>query len=175
MAIRVTGGAEQFVPYVHTELRAIDQKLPIGTIATAGGRLSERIGGRRFESQVIVAFAVIALVLSAAGLYAALAYQVVLRTREIGIRSALGAERWSIVAMVVGHGARLAVGGVGVGLVVAAGSARAVQSLLYETSAFDAASYAAAAILLLLTAVLAAWVPARRAAGVSPMTVLRDH
>ena len=123
----------------------------------------------------MLVFALIALVLSAAGLYASLAYQVVLRTREIGIRSALGAERRSIVAMVVGHGARLALAGVAVGLLVAAGSARAVQSLLYETSAFDAVSYAAAAILVLLTAVLAAWVPARRAAGVSPMTALRDQ
>jgi putative ABC transport system permease protein len=175
MTIRVTAGAERLIPEVGRQLRAIDQKLPIGSIATAGGRLSERIGSRRFESQLIVLFAVIALVLSAAGLYALLAYQVVLRRREIGIRSALGAERRSIIAMVVGHGARLALAGVAVGLVVAAGLARAIQSLLYETSAFDAGSYAAAAMSIVLTAILAAWVPARRAGGVSPMTVLRDQ
>jgi putative ABC transport system permease protein len=175
MTIRVTGDAERLVPQIRRELRAIDATLPIGAIVTAAGRLSERIGGRRFESQLIGAFAFIALVLSAAGLYASLAYQVALRTREIGIRSALGAERRSIVAMVVGQGVRLAAIGVMTGLVVAASVARAIQNLLYETPALDFETYGLAALSVLVTAAGAAWVPARRAGGVSPMTVLRDQ
>lgn len=175
MTIRVNADAEPLVPQIRRELRAIDATLPIGAIVTAGGRLSERIGGRRFESQLIGAFAFIALVLSAAGLYASLAYQVALRTREIGIRAALGAERGSIVAMVVGQGVRLAAIGVVVGLAAAATAARAIQNLLYETPALDVGTYALAAIGVLVTAGCAAWVPARRAGGVSPMTVLRDQ
>jgi len=113
-------------------------------------------------------------VLAATGLYALLAYQVTIRTREIGIRSELGADRRSIVTMVLRHGVRLAVAGVLVGAVIAASGARLLQSLLYNTQAIEASSYASAAIGMLLIAVTAACVPALRAARVNPMTALRE-
>ena len=119
-------------------------------------------------------FAAIALLLSAAGLYALLAYQVALRTREIGIRSALGADRHSIVAMILGRGIRLALAGTAVGALGAAACARLLQSLLYETAALDAPSYVAAAGFVLLVATAAALVPALHGASVSPMTALRE-
>jgi macrolide transport system ATP-binding/permease protein len=174
MTIHASTGAQNLIPSVRQEIRAIDSSLPIPSVVTANQRLSERIGGRRFETQVTGTFAGIALLLSAAGLYALLAYQVALRTREIGIRSALGAHRWSIVTMILGEGIRLALTGATLGVVGAAAAARIVQSLLYDTAAINAPSYAAVAAFVLLVAATAAWLPARRAAGVSPMTALRE-
>jgi putative ABC transport system permease protein len=99
---------------------------------------------------------------------------VTVRTREIGIRSALGADRRSIVTMVLRHGVRLAIAGVLVGIVITASAGRLLQSLLYNTQAIEPSSYTAAAVGMLLIAVTAACVPAWRAARVSPMTALRE-
>ena len=175
MTIRASAGFDTLIPAVRREIRAVDRSLPITPVVTANGRLSERLGGRRFETQALGAFAGIALLLSAAGLYASLAYQVALRTREIGIRSALGAQRRSIVTMILGKGFRLALAGAAIGLVGAASSARVMQNLLYETAAFSPPSYAAAVALVLLIAATASWLPARRASRVSPMTALREE
>jgi predicted permease len=174
MTIRAAANADNLIPVVRREIRSLDSSLAIPDIASAGGRLSERIGSRRFETQLLAVFAMIALLLSAAGLYASLAYQVALRTREIGIRSALGARRQSIVRMIVGKGIRLAFAGALLGVLGAAAAARGMQGLLYETSAVNPASYAGAAAFVLLVAAAAAWAPAQRAAAVSPMTILRD-
>jgi len=174
LAIRATPGVEGLIPSVRRELQAVDPSIPLTLITTVRSHLSERLSGRRFQSQALGLFAAIALVLAAAGLYALLAYQVTMRTREIGIRSALGADRRSIVTMVLRHGVRLAIAGVLVGLMIAAAGARLLQSLLYNTPAIEASSYASAAIGMLLIAVTAACVPALRAARVNPMTALRE-
>ena len=115
LTIRASNEVNHLIPAVRQEISAIDRLLPITHVATADSRLSERLDGRRFETQVLGVFAAIALLLSAAGLYALLAYQVALRTREIGIRSALGADRHSIVAMILGRGIRLALAGTALG------------------------------------------------------------
>ena len=172
LTIRAATGLDTLIPAIRQELRSIDSRCQ-SRVATAHGQLSERLGARRFESQALGAFSGIALLLSAAGLYALLAYQVTLRRREIGIRSALGADRPLIVRMILGQGVRLALAGAAVGVAGAAASARVLQSLLYQTAALNAPSYAAAAVLVLLVAATAAWVPALRAARVSPMTALR--
>jgi putative ABC transport system permease protein len=174
MTIRASANAGSLIPTVRQEIRSIDSSLPIPEIASAGWSLAERIGARRFETQLLGAFAAIALLLSAAGLYASLAYQVTLRTREIGIRSALGAHRQSIVTMIVGKGIRLALAGVALGMACAVVAARATQALLYETAAVNPVSYAAAAVFVLLVAAAAAWLPAQRAAAISPMAALRE-
>ena len=174
LTVRASTRLDHLVPAIRQEIRSIDRSLPITRITTADGRLSERLGARRFETQVLGAFSAIALLLSAAGLYALLAYQVTLRTREIGIRSALGADRPAIVTMVLSQGLRLATAGVSVGVFGAASAARVMQSLLYETPAIDAASYAVAICFVLLVATTAAGLPAVRAARVSPMTALRE-
>jgi predicted permease len=174
LVVRVSTGVNELIPSVRRELRAIDPSVPLMQITTARNRLTERLAGRRFQSQVLGLFAGIALVLAAAGLYALLAYQVAMRTREIGIRSALGADRRSILALVLQHGVRLALIGVAVGVIIAAMAAQLLQSLLYNTDAIDVSSYAAAAAGMLVLAVTAACVPALRAARVNPMTALRE-
>ena len=175
LTIRSTTSIEALIPAVRRELRAIDGTLPLTQVTNAEGRLSQRLGGRRFESQALALFAGIAVLLSAAGLYASLAYQVAIRTREIGIRSAIGAGRQSIVVMVLGQGVRRALIGAVAGLMGAIGAARVLQSLLYETAAIDVRSYAAAVAMILITAALAASVPAARAARVNPITALREE
>jgi hypothetical protein len=174
LVIRVSTDVNDLIPSVRRELRALDASVPLPPITTARSRLSERLAGRRFQSQALALFAAIALVLAAAGLYALLAYQVTMRTREIGIRSALGADRRLIVTMVLRHGVRLAVAGVLTGMVIAASGARLLQSLLYNTPAIETSSYASAAAVMLLIAATAACVPACRAARISPMTALRE-
>jgi len=165
---------EGLIPAVRGQLQSVDASVPLTQISTVRSRLSERLSGRRFQLQALGLFAAIALVLAAAGLYALLAYQVTIRTREMGIRSALGADRRSILTMVLGHGVRLAVAGVLAGVVIAASGARLLQSLLYNTPAIDVWSYAGASIGMLLIAGIAACVPAFRAAQVNPMTALRE-
>jgi predicted permease len=175
LVVRTSGDADRLIPAVRQEIAGIDRSLPITWLVTADGRLSERLEGRRFDSQVLLAFSAIAVLLSAAGLYVLLAYEVALRKREIAIRSALGADRKRIVALVLARGLRLAVLGAVVGIVFAGWSARVVQSLLYDTSALNAASYTAAGLVVLVIATIAAAIPAMRAARVSPMAVLREQ
>ncbi len=175
LTIRIAGNAEPLIAAVRGELRAIDPTVPFTQMFTANGRLSERLDGRRFETQVLGVFAGIALLLAGAGLYALLAYQVALRTREIGIRSALGARRESIVALFLARGLRLAGLGAVIGIGGAVSVARLLQSLLYETPAINLRGYVTAAAFMLLVAAIAAYVPARRAAGVSAITALRQE
>jgi putative ABC transport system permease protein len=175
LTIRVAGEAEPLVSAVRSELRAIDPTVPYTQMFTANGRLSERLDGRRFETQVLGIFAAIALLLAAVGLYALLAYQVALRTREIGIRSALGARRESIVGLFLGRGLRLAGVGAIVGIGGALSVARLLQSLLYQTPAINLRGYLTAAACILVVAALASYVPARRAANVNALTALREE
>ena len=116
MTIRVEGQAEPLIPAVRHELRALDPTLPVPSIVTAESRLSRQLGARRFQAQALGAFAVVALGFAVAGLYAALMYQVTLRRREIGIRTALGAPRRAIVHLFVRDGVALTLGGAAIGV-----------------------------------------------------------
>jgi putative ABC transport system permease protein len=118
-------------------------------------------------------FGVIALVLASVGVYGVLSYAVSQRTQEIGVRLALGASRQNVFAMIVGHGARLAAIGILFGVAGAFGVTRVVRSLLYNVSATDPLSFVATAVFLVLVAVLASYVPARRATSVDPLIALR--
>jgi ABC-type antimicrobial peptide transport system permease subunit len=128
---------------------------------------------RRFPLVLLAAFAVAALALAIVGTYGVVSYTVAQRTRELGIRLALGATRGGVTALVVGHVARVAAGGIAVGLVLAAALSRYAASLLYGVRATDPATYAVVAALLGTVAALAAALPARRAARVDPATALR--
>jgi len=174
MTIRASSPADALIPAIRAELRAIDPSLPLPPVITADARLDERLGTRRFEMEALVAFAVVAVLLAAAGLYASLAYQVTRRKREIGVRAALGAERAGIVLMFVKQGMRTALFGIILGIAGAASIAKLLQSLLYETPAVDAASYLLAASVVVAVAGIAAWRPARQAAQVDPTAVLRE-
>ena len=143
-------------------------------IVPADAYLNERLGSRSFEMQALVACAAIALLLAGAGLYASLAYQVVLRTGEIGIRTALGAHRPAIVRLFLRRNFILTATGVALGLATALATARLIQGLLYETPAVSPVSHAIAACVVVVVALVATWRSARLAARVDPMMVLRE-
>jgi len=124
---------------------------------------------------VSLVFAALALLLAAVGTYGLVSYTVAQRTREIGVRVALGAQRRTVLALVYSHGLRLAVPGLAVGLVASALIARVISSLLYDTSPFDPLTYAGVAVVVLATMLGAVYVPARRAMSVGPMTALRTE
>ena len=174
LTVRSATRADVLLPAIRQELRSLDPTLPLASLTTAERRLDAQLSSRRFEMQTLVAFAAVSLALAAAGLYAMLAFQVGLRTREIGIRSALGAAEPAIVAMFLGGGLRLAGIGIALGAAAAAASAKLLQNVLYQTAALDAVTYLGAAGVILIVAVGAAWWPARRAARVSPTIALTD-
>jgi putative ABC transport system permease protein len=127
----------------------------------------------RFNSLVLAIFAALALLLASIGIYGVISYSVTQRTSEIGIRVALGAQRQDILRLVVGTGIRLAVIGLVVGVALALALSRTVTSLLYETTGTDPATFASVVVVLGMVAILASYLPARRASRIAPVEALR--
>jgi putative ABC transport system permease protein len=151
----------------------MDPDLPVSDVMTLREAIGKSTIDSQFDSILVLAFAIIALVLAAAGLYGVLAYLVTQRTGEIGIRIALGARRESVLRLVMIDGLRPALIGLAVGLAGSAGVVRLIRSMLYETSPLDPAVFAAVAATLLLVAALACMLPAWRASRLDPMQALR--
>jgi putative ABC transport system permease protein len=151
----------------------IDPTLPVTEVTTLDGLLSRSVSPRRFSTVLIAALAGLALVLSAVGIYGVMSYTVGQRTQEIGIHMALGARPGSMLALVLGRGARLALVGIAIGVLAALGLTRFLGSLLFGVGASDPATFAGVAVLLLVVALAACYVPARRAMRVDPMVALR--
>jgi predicted permease len=160
-------------PVVRQQVRALDSNLPVFAIRTLPEHISQSLFLERMQGIFLGVFGSLALVLAAVGLYGVMAYTVARRTRELGIRMALGAQRNDVLRLVVGHGLRLVVAGVLLGVMGALALTRVVQSLLYGVSASDPATIAAAALALVGVALAACLVPARRATRVDPMVALR--
>jgi putative ABC transport system permease protein len=151
----------------------VDPTLPVTEITTLDGLLSRSVSPRRFSAVLIGVLAGLALVLSAVGIYGVMSYTVGQRTQEIGIRMALGAEPQKMLALILGRGARLALAGIAAGVLGALALTRFLSSLLFGVQAHDPLTFVAVAILLLLVALAACYVPARRAMKVDPMVALR--
>jgi putative ABC transport system permease protein len=155
------------------ELKAMDPSLALHDVRSLRAVVDLSLARQRFSMIVIGAFAAAALALAMIGLYGVIAYSVAQRTREIGVRIALCARPRDVLALVVGEGVRVTAAGVVVGLLVALAATRLMRSLLYEVSASDAGAYALVAALTAAVAVLASYVPARRATRVDPISALR--
>jgi putative ABC transport system permease protein len=138
-----------------------------------GSRLDGTLAQPRFQSRLLGIFASVAVLLTAVGLYGMLAYSVAQRTHEIGIRTALGAQHGDVLRLIIGQGMTVVFLGIVAGLGGAFAASRLLRDLLFETSATDPFTYAAVAGALALVAILACWIPARRAARVDPLTALR--
>lgn len=171
--VRSTAGAELVEGAARTVLRELDADLPIYDMRRLTEVIAESVSQPRFYTLLLAGFAAIALVLAAVGIYGVISYAVTLRTRELGIRVALGASSGQVVRMVLGQGFALTLAGVAVGLGAAFLLTRVIASLLFGVGALDPLTYGAVAGVLLGVAALASYVPARRAARVDPLLAMR--
>jgi putative ABC transport system permease protein len=165
--------AGDVIAVLREKLRAIDPLIFLFDTGAMEKIVSSSFDNRRAVTLLLGVFAGLALFLSALGIYGVLAYDVSQRTREIGIRGAIGANRRQIVSMILQQGLIKAAIGLVVGLIGAALLSQSIKSLLFQVQATDPIVHAAVALLLLLVALLASYLPARRAANIDPMTALR--
>jgi putative ABC transport system permease protein len=173
IAVRTTGDPSLLVNPLSQAVRAVDPDLPMFAVRTMEEVQSSGMASRRFAIQLLGGFASLALVLAAIGIYGVMAYLVGQRTREIGIRIALGARRAGVVQLVVGRAIALAAAGVVIGGVVSLALSQLVAGMLFEVQPWDPLTFVTIAALLALTAIVAAAAPAVRAARVDPMVALR--
>lgn len=175
MTMIVRGGSDPKVLAgpMRSEVWAVDGDLPIPDIRTIDQLLSDSVARRRFNMLLLAIFGGVALVLAAVGIYGVMSYSVTQRSREIGIRMALGAKQSDVLKLVVGQGMTLALIGVGIGLAAAFALTRVMASLLFSVGATDPLTFAAISVLLTGVALGACFVPARRATKVDPMIALR--
>lgn len=173
LAVRGTSDPRPLLGAIRRAVQALDSQQPVYQVQTLEEMISQSIGTRRFALRLLQMFAALALVLAAVGIYGVMSYAVTERTHEIGLRVALGAQTSDVLKLIVGQGMKLALIGIGVGLLAALAATRLMATLLYEVSATDPLTFAGVALLLALIALLACWLPARRATKTDPLTALR--
>jgi len=164
---------ESLVHPVTQEIHRVDKNQPVADIATMEEIALEPIKQQRMVMALLMSFACLTLVLSALGIYGVLSYSIAQRTREIGLRLALGADQGSVLRLVVGTGARLAFFGIATGTAVALALTRMMADLLYGVRPADPATFAVVTMVLASTSILACYIPARRATRVDPIVALR--
>ena len=172
-AVKTAGEPMSYLPAIRAELRKIDNDLPLGNVATLEQKLRDSTATRRFNLGLISTFALVALTLSAVGLYGVMSYGVNQRTTEIGIRMAVGAEPKDVLKLILREGLVLAVIGTLFGIAGALALTRFLSSVLFDVSMTDPAIYLTASALLLVVAIAACFWPARRASAVQPLEALR--
>ncbi|HEV2490653.1 MAG TPA: ABC transporter permease [Candidatus Acidoferrales bacterium] len=167
------GSAASAESAIREAVRSVDPNQPVSDMSSMDARIAESLGPQRFAANLLAVFAALAILLAAVGLYGLISYSVAQRTNEIGIRMALGARRSDVLRLILLQGAKLALTGTAVGIVAGLVLTRAMRSLLYGVSAADPLSFIGAALLLTIVALLACYIPARRAMRVDPMVALR--
>jgi putative ABC transport system permease protein len=175
VALRVKGDPRSAVAATEEALHALDPELPIGKAASLASLVDNSMTQPRFSMLLVAAFGALAIVMASIGMYGLVSYSVTQRTREIGIRMALGAGRRDVFGMVIGQGAKLALLGIAIGVPAALFATRLLASQLYGVGAADPFTFAAVALLLLFIALLACYIPARRAMRIQPTEALRHE
>src|ERR1043165_313930 len=173
LVVRTSGDPHALVAPVRKEVQAMDANAPVFAVVTADEYMSRSVASTRFNMTLLAAFAAVALLLTAVGLYGVISFSVSQSTREIGIRIALGARTWDVLKLVIGQGMVLTIAGGVIGLAAASWLKRLMSSLLFGVRATDSVTFASVSLLLLAVAALACYVPARRASKVDPMVALR--
>lgn len=171
--VRTTGDPRRVEPEVERAVVAVDENLPLPTVQTVKESLSFFLSEPRFRAKLFSLFSVLALLLAAVGIYGVLSQRVAQRTQEIGIRVALGARRDDVLRLIISEGLRLTVIGIAIGIAGSLALARFLSSMLYGVKPNDALTVGAVSCLLLLVALLACYLPARRAVKLDPLTALR--
>jgi len=175
LVVRSSSDPYQLVPSINKEIQSLDPEIPAFEIKSMTERVSESLARRRFSTFLLGVFAVVALLLAVIGIYGVIAYSVTQRTQEIGIRMALGAEPSTILRMILRQSLVLVVAGIAIGLMAAFGLTRFMSSLLFGVGQTDLLTFALPPVLLLIVALLASLLPARRAGTVDPVTALRSE
>jgi ABC-type lipoprotein release transport system permease subunit len=173
VAVRTTGDPRRLAAAITDEARAMDANVPVFDVKTMQQRLSESLARRRFAMLALGLFAVVAMLLAAVGIYGVMSYTVTQRTREIGIRMALGATRGNVSWLILREVVMLALVGLIVGLPAAYGLGRVTESLLFGVTASDPLVFVAAGLLLSVATLVGGYLPARKAASIDPLTALR--
>ncbi|MGH9767701.1 MAG: FtsX-like permease family protein [Blastocatellia bacterium] len=173
LAIRADKDPLSLVEAVRREVRALDREMPISEVRTLETVAAAAVAGRRFMLLLVSLFALTALALAGIGIYGVTSYLVAHRTHEIGIRIALGATGFDVSKLALRQGMTLTLGGVGAGLTLAFAATRLMANLLYDVGATDLVTFVAVPLFLIGVALVACYLPARRATKVDPMTALR--
>ena len=171
--VRTPGDPANLAPAFREQIRAVEKSVTLTNVQPLPEAISETVAQPRFYTFLFALFGAIGLVLTVTGVYGLISYTVSQRTQEIGIRMALGATRQDVVRLVLRQGIVLALAGVAVGLAISLGLARVIVSLLFEVKPTDWISFSAATLVLLGAAILASYIPARRATKVDPLVALR--
>ncbi len=174
LLVRAAGDPAALIPSLRNAVWSVDRDIPVEDVRTMDDLLGGTLARPRFVGTLLGLFAGAALLLSALGIYGVLSYTVAQRTPEIGIRMALGAQRGAVMRTVVGQGMALALAGIAIGAVAAVAATRALSGLLFGVTPTDPLIFGAVALLLAATALVAAYVPARRASRVDPLIALRQ-
>jgi putative ABC transport system permease protein len=175
VAVRTQGKPEDMLPAVRSAVRGLDAELPVATVRTMEQWVAGNAAQPRLNSVLLGIFAGVALLIAAVGIYGVLSYSVNQRTREIGVRMALGAPRHEVLRMIVGEGMRMGIAGIAVGLAGAVAVSRALSSMLFGVQARDPLTFASVAGILVAIALAACYFPARRATSIDPVIALRDE
>jgi putative ABC transport system permease protein len=173
LVVRATQDPTRLVADIRQIVQSIDPDQPLGDVRTMQSMAAESVAPQRLTMLVSILFAALALVLAVVGLYGVISYSVAQRTHEFGVRMALGAERRDILKLVVGQGSRMILVGVGMGILGALALTRFVSSLLYGVKPTDPLTFLGVTLLLIAVALLASYIPARRATKVDPLVALR--
>ncbi|MCM3900452.1 MAG: ABC transporter permease [Pyrinomonadaceae bacterium] len=173
LVVRTASDPLSLAAAVKNQIQTIDKDLPIDEAKTMQQLLAESVSGRRFNMLLLSVFALVALVLAVVGIYGVMSYTVTQRTHEIGIRVAIGAQSRDVFRMVIGQGMMLAMIGVAFGLVGAFGLTRLMATMLFGVEPSDPATFVSIAVLLIVVALVACYIPGRRAAKVNPLVALR--
>jgi predicted permease len=175
IVVRTAGDPLAFLPVVRREVWALNPRIPLANPRTMEAVLADSMGGTSFTMVMLGSAALVALLLGMVGIYGVISYVVTQRTREIGVRMALGASGATVRSMVVRQGILLATAGVSIGLVAALGLSTVMKSLLFGIGNTDPLTYFAVAFVLTLVSLIASWIPAHRAASVHPAVALRTE
>ena len=175
MAIRTEREPLSIVPALRSILQSIDRDIPLAAVATMEQMAAESVATRRFNTLLLGIFSSLALLLALVGIYGVMSYTVSQRKQEVGIRMALGAHAGDVVRMVLREAMTLAGLGIGVGLVLSFFLTRVLATLLFEVSATDITTFTVTTVLLAVVALVASYLPARRAAAVDPVAALRNE
>ena len=175
LVVRARGDAAALTPAIRKAIWSVDKDQPIVRVATMDDLLAATAAERRFALILFETFGLVALALAAIGIYGVLSGSVTERTREIGVRLALGAQRRDVLGLILRQGLKLTLGGVGIGLLAAWAVTRLLTKLLYTVSPTDPLTFGGVALLLTVVALLACYLPARRATKVDPLVALRHE